>query len=74
MNEPIPHPCNECGGSGRVLHGYATRSMAMDGGDMSLEGMPIEGPCGCDGGVVWEMPEDGVRPAEDRSPAIPTKE
>lgn len=38
--------CDACGGTG--VEGYASREMAMDGGDPSLEGMAI--PCGnCNG-------------------------
>jgi len=44
--------CRNCGGSG--VGGYATREMAMDGGDASLEGQPI--PCGCHGGMEGTAP------------------
>ena len=45
--------CQECGGSGELTDThYVTRDMAIDAGDRSMEGMPIDDnyPCGnCNG-------------------------
>ncbi len=41
-----PRPCLTCGGSRVVgpepIYGTVTRDMAIDGGDLSLEGQPIQ--------------------------------
>ena len=41
--------CSDCGGGG--VAGVVTRSMAMDAGDLSLEGYKV--PCSTCGGDGW---------------------
>lgn len=56
--------CDACGGAGYgdMLYGYVTHDMAMDGGDMALEGEEIWGEAPCPvcggGGIVGIIEED----------------
>lgn len=66
-----PQQCSDCQGSGRIPIGehFVTRDMAIDGGDVQLEGqsMGVEfGPCpSCGGGglVALQPPEPATEGA-----------
>lgn len=45
IDEEDPEPCRACGGGRRVLvprTAYVSRDMAIDAGDLALEGMPMD--------------------------------
>jgi len=59
--------CPECEGTGRMALGehYVTREMAIDGGDVTLEGMPMGieyGPCSECSGDGWVETEELEKP------------
>ncbi len=46
-------PCSECNGEG-MLHYRVSREMAIDAGDESWEGSPVDIKCSrCEGTGVW---------------------